>query len=317
MITERHHWERFAAGLGTLADEVRPSAPAAEPVETPLPLLTDPVSDAAGTVGQVALDPAADPFLIEHRLRGKALLPVVVGLEALTEAVRVAAGQSVSGFRDVDMIDGLLFHVDRPIVARARATRLPDGTFDCRLTSDFHNRNGGLIQADRLYLTTKAVPADVQSAPLAKIPSHAGEWRDFRYPNEAPIYHGPVFRGLKGCCYGPQAGTARLLALPMADLVGPARVSGWTIPSCVLDAAMYSCAMHLWAFAGNAIALPRRIADLRLFRQPRDGETCLVHFVCLDLATGDYDFDVVGEDGAMIIQARGYGHVIFARGASA
>ncbi|HEX4142344.1 MAG TPA: SDR family NAD(P)-dependent oxidoreductase [Pirellulales bacterium] len=315
MITERHHWERFAAGLGTLADEVRGSA-AADPAKAPLPLLTDIVSDADSTVGQVALDPSADQFLIEHRLRGKALLPVVVGLEALAEAVRVASGQSVVGFRDIDMIDGLLFHVERPVVARARATRLPDGMFDCRLTSDFHNRNGGLIQADRLYLTTKAATAGVPAAPLATISPHSGEWRDFRYPNEAPIYHGPVFRGLRGCCYGPAAGTARVLALPMKDLVGEARLAGWTIPSCVLDSAMYACAMHLWAFGGNAIALPRRIADLRLVRQPRDGEMCLVHFVCLDLAAGNYDFDVVGEDGTIIMQARGYGHVIFARGVS-
>ncbi len=314
MITERHHWERFAAGLGTLAEEVRGSTPAAEPAETALPLLTDVASDAAGTVGKVALDPTADQFLIEHRLRGKPLLPVVVGLEALAEAARVASGETVSGFRDIDMVDGLLFHVERPIVARARATGLPDGTFDCRLTSDFHNRNGGLIQPDRLYLTAKAVPAGIESAPLAKIPTNAGEWRDFRYPNEAPIYHGPVFRGLRGCCYGPQAGTARVLALSMKDLVGESRLAGWTIPSCVLDSAMYACAMHLWAFGGNAIALPRRIADLRLGRLPHDGEVCLIHFVCVDFETGDYDFDVVGEDGAMIVQARRYGQVIFARG---
>ena len=226
MITERHHWERFASGLGTLAAEVRASAPAADQTEARLPLLTDLVSDAAGTVGQAAIDPTADRFLIEHRLRDKPLLPVVVGLEALTEAARVAAGRPISGFRDIDMIDGLIFHVERPAIVRARATRLPDGTFDCRLTSDFYNRGGGLIQADRLYLTTKAVPADVHSAPLSKIAANAGEWRDFRYPNEAPIYHGPVFRGLRGCCYSPEKGTARVLALPLVDLVGPVRVDG-------------------------------------------------------------------------------------------
>ncbi|HEY1784090.1 MAG TPA: KR domain-containing protein [Pirellulales bacterium] len=316
MITERHHWERFAAGLGTLAAEVRPSAPAAEQPMTELPLLSNLVSDGEGTAGQASLDPTADQFLIQHRLRGKPLLPVVVGLEALTEAASAAAGRPISGFRDIDMIDGLLFHVERPAVVRARATQLPDGTLDCRLTSDFYNRNGGLIQADRLYLATKAVPAGVPAAPLTKILPNIGEWRDFSYPNEAPIYHGPVFRGLRGCCYAPGKGTARLLALPLVDLVGPARVTGWTIPSCLLDSAMYACAMHLWAFGENAIALPRRIADLRLIRQPNDGEKCLIHFVCVDLPSGLYDFDVVGEDGTVIMQARGYGHVIFARGVS-
>ncbi len=89
---------------------------------------------------------------------------------------------------------------------------------------------------------------------------------------------------------------------------------GWGIPSCVLDAAFYACAMHLWYFGGNAVALPRRMADLRLGRLPRDGERCRINVQALDLETGDYDFDVFGEDGAMIVQARRFGQVIFARG---
>ncbi|HTU26886.1 MAG TPA: SDR family NAD(P)-dependent oxidoreductase, partial [Pirellulales bacterium] len=315
MITERHHWERFAAGLGTLATEVRGTAP--DDTAAALPLLTDLADDGTGVAGQATFDPTADRFLIEHRLRGKPLLPVVVGLETLVEAARTAAGRPIAAFRDIDMIDGLMFHADRPIVARARATRLADGTLDCRLTADFFNRNGGLIQPDRLYLTAKAVPADVPLEPLAPLPATIGQWHEFQYPNEAPIYHGPVFRGVKAACANPERGTAQILALPLKELVGEARVAGWTIPSCVLDAAMYSCAMHLWAFGDNAIALPRRIGDLRLGRLPRDGEMCLAHFVLIDPATGEFDFDVMGEDGTPIVQARRYGQVVFARGVSA
>ena len=58
------------------------------------------------------------------------------------------------------------------------------------------------------------------------------------------------------------------------------------------------------------------MADLRLGRHAARRRKCLVHLVCLDSEAGDYDFDVVGEDGAMIMQARGYGQVIFARGVS-
>ncbi len=314
MITERHHWERFAAGLGTLASEAPASAPDGEQSKATLPLLTEVVSDAEGAGGQVRLDPTTERFLIEHRLRNKPLLPVVVGLELLAEAASVAAGKRVVGFRDVDMVDGLLFHSDRPVVARASATRLSEGRFDCRLTSDFYNLNGELIQSDRLYLRAQAVTADAHVSPLDKIQPTAGQWHDFKYPDVAPIYHGPAFRGLKALCGNVESGSNRVLALPLADLVGSPRTSGWTIPSCVLDSAMYACAMHLWTLGGNAVALPRRITDLRLGRQPHDGEMCLVHFVCLDLAAGDYDFDVVGEDGSIIMQARGYGHVIFARG---
>ena len=77
---------------------------------------------------------------------------------------------------------------------------------DCRLTSDFYNRSGGLIHPDRLYLTAKAVPADVPQAPLARISPIPANWIDFNYPEVAPIFHGPVFRGLKETSGDPQRG---------------------------------------------------------------------------------------------------------------
>ena len=93
MITERHHWERFAAGLGTLAAEVRGSESAADG-EPPTALSAAdrwPASGEQGGQAKSRFDPTADRFLIEHRLRGKPLLPVVVGLEALAEAARAAS----------------------------------------------------------------------------------------------------------------------------------------------------------------------------------------------------------------------------------
>jgi acyl transferase domain-containing protein/acyl carrier protein len=311
MITERQHWDRFAAGLGVVADST-----AAD--ETRLPLLGSTTSNAAGTSGEVKLDPTTDRFLIEHLLRGKPLLPVVVGLEILAEAARAASGQAVVRFRDVDMVDGLTFQDDRTAVAKAQAAPLSEesrseGPFACRLTADFFNRKGGLIQPDRLYLSAIAETAAI-AEPLEPIEAMVGDFDPFIYPEDAPIHHGPVFRGLTSGHGSDQRGTAKIIALPLADMVGPDRVAGWSIPSCVLDAAFYACAMHLWFFGGNAVALPRRVADLRLGRLPRDGEVCQVHFVCIDFETGDYDFDVVGEDGAMIVQARRYGQVIFARG---
>ena len=124
MITERHHWERFAAGLGTAGRGSSRANGAGRACRHVLPLLTDVRRDAARRrSARSTFDPAADRFLIEHRLRGKPLLPVVVGLEALAEAARAASGQRVVGFRDIDMVDGLLFHARATGRGQACATR--------------------------------------------------------------------------------------------------------------------------------------------------------------------------------------------------
>ena len=57
----------------------------------------------------------------------------------MAELAKAASGRRVVGFRDVDMIDGLLFHTDRPVVAKVRATRNAAGGFVCELTCDFCN----------------------------------------------------------------------------------------------------------------------------------------------------------------------------------
>ncbi len=281
-----------------------------------LPLVRNVHRDDDGVVAEVPLDPIADAFLIQHRLRGKPLLPVVVGLETLAEAAGAASGRQVAGFSNVQMLDGLMFHTDRPVTAQVRAVAQADGTIDCQLTCDFRNRAGGLMQKDRPYLRASVEVADGPLGLTADMPSAPNAWTDFAYPDDAPVYHGPAFRGVTGTNFDRRSGRGRIVSLPLEDLVGASRVEGWSIPSCVLDAAFYACGIHLWVHGGQAVSLPRAIDRLQLGRPARAGETCLVVFVCREIAdtTACYDFTVVGEDRAVIVAAQGYRKVILARG---
>ncbi len=40
-------------------------------------------------IAEVTLDPMAEPFLMEHRLEDRPLLPVVIGMEMLAEAAAI------------------------------------------------------------------------------------------------------------------------------------------------------------------------------------------------------------------------------------
>ncbi len=322
MVTERRHWAKFSAGLhgedsAAAPVAVTPEASPAQPAAPPLVRNVRPSDN--GWVADLPLDPTSDPFLLQHLLRGRPLLPVVVGLEALAETAAAVSGKRAVGFRSVDMIDGLLFHTDQPVVAKVRATPRPDGNFDCELTCDFRNRAGGLIKPDRLYLrATVVVSAEplALTSPLPAMPP-LNSWREIAYPDHTQIYHGGPFRGVTAAyCYADAEGWGLISALPLEDLTGPGRAARWTVPSVVLDSCVYACGLHLWARGGNTIALPRGIEHLDLGRAPRDGERCILYCVCHSLAAERpcYDFEVVGEDGATLLQARGYYKVSFGKG---
>ncbi len=324
MITERRHWAKFSAGLNAGQEPApaaaSPAQPAtAEAVVLPPPLIRNLRTTETGWLADLPLNPTTDPFLVEHLLRGRPLLPVVVGLEALAETAAAASGLKAVGFRSVDMIDGLLFHSDQPVVARVRATRRDDGHFDCELTCDFRNRAGGLIKPDRLYLRATVVVAPQRPALVSPLPAMPAinTWREIAYPDHTQIYHGPPFRGVTAAyCYADPDGWSLISALPLADLTGPDRAERWTVPSVVLDSALYGCGLHLWARGGNVIALPRGIDQLDLGRPPRDGEQCILYCVCRSLAAERpcYEFELVGDDGATLLQARGYYKVSFGKG---
>ncbi len=189
MITERHHWERFSAGLAQMNEQQNSGEPAGgHAPHGELPLLRGYVRNhaAGATLGQIwRWIPTQDTFLVQHRLRGKCLLPVVVGLEALLEAAMVASGRQVIGFRDVDMIDGIMFHSAEPLTVQASAKPADLATVECCLSGDLRSRAGKLIQKDRPYLRAVAEVAHAPAVLTGEIPAADGEWRDIAYPDDA------------------------------------------------------------------------------------------------------------------------------------
>ena len=172
------------------------------------------------------------------------------------------------------------------------------------------------MQKDRPYLRADVEVSEGPVGRTAALPALPDAWTDFSYPDDAQIYHGHVFRGVTGTHFDRETGWGRIASLSLEELVGESRVVGWTVPSCVLDAAFYACGIHLWVHGGQAVSLPRAIDRMQLGRPARAGETCLVYFVCREIAdrSACYDFTVVGEDCGILVAAQGYRKVILARG---
>ena len=152
-----------------------------------------------GATAEIRLHPLEDPFLTEHRLRGRPTLPLVVALEAFAETARLAGtdGQAVVGFRDVEITDAVRFFTDEPTEIRVTAEMTESGV-RCRLTHDFRNRRGQMVQKDRLHFSGVVERAERPATIEAKPPQLPAELFEVDYPeNDEVFYHGPPLRLLK------------------------------------------------------------------------------------------------------------------------
>ena len=99
--------------------------------------------------------PVADPFLREHCYHGIPLLPAAAGIEALAEGAAFCRGEGHLTLRDVDIHNGLRFTDQRPLWIRVVAVRDAEGV-ECRLLSEFRNRDGKLVDPERVLIPGKA-----------------------------------------------------------------------------------------------------------------------------------------------------------------
>ena len=104
------------------------------------PLEPPPVAGAGPMVGQVVaadddglvvvteLDPAAQPFLDDHRIEGTPVLPGVMGIEAFAEAARLLApGWEVAAIEDVEFLAPFKWYRDEPRRLEVHVRAVPDG----------------------------------------------------------------------------------------------------------------------------------------------------------------------------------------------
>jgi hypothetical protein len=273
-------------------------------------------------VAESYLDPTAEVFLVQHRFKGRPLMPLAVMVEALAEAAAMLVGPSrlVTGLRNVEIQSGLRFTNDD--LQTVRVTAIARGNeIECQLTCDVKNRKGDVLLKDKPHLRglVDVAPAGTASVELqpfvvAEPPADPRKWDRCFYTENIVIYHGPVFRCLRAIGIEGEYAWGNVVALPMPELAGKRNAEGWLLNPSLLDACLYSCGSVLWLKNRGIIAVPDGFEQLRLGRFPRPGEKCLV--TMLDRGrSGDrafYDFSLTGDDGAAILEVLGYRNQIVA-----
>jgi len=273
--------------------------------------------DGGGLVAEIRFDPTRDPFLVEHRLKGKPFLPGVVMLESLAEAASLwdPTHPAVS-LKNVEIANGLLFHSDRPVTARVTVTPTAEG-LHCVLTSELRDRKDRLIHADRRLaqglVQLAAAPPQLTDTPPGQ---PALGWFAQQYPEDALMYHGEALRVLKQYCCQYDGAFSQIVAPSPERLAGPRSLDGWLLPLAVLDACVYSCGNFVFIQFAGTVEIPHGFEQLELARLPHEGERCLlrVYFRGREGRHSRFDFTLFGEEGDVILAVEGYRTILVGEG---
>lgn len=269
------------------------------------------------TVGNAILNPITDPFLKEHRLRDRPLLPMVIMTELLIEGGAIAQKEwQTLVLQDFEIATSLKFPTDTPCEVQVSAKSISKDQFAAELRADFHSRNGKLVTANRLYASgTVRFDADAVAGSQRDqaLPALTGmEWIKPSYPDASAVFYvGNPFRCLK--CFAIDEAHrviwGQISAPSYGELAGAERdVAGWLTPSAILDATLFTSGILGWKTVRPGVMLPQRVNRMIFLRRPRPAETCIVRsqLVRSDDAEAVFDITVWGNDGKPVFMVEGY-----------
>ncbi|MGA5299591.1 SDR family NAD(P)-dependent oxidoreductase [Nucisporomicrobium flavum] len=294
-----------AGALGAMAAEYHATGgldvatlPAGGPVATAPAAL----SVHEGLVVHTTLDPAATPFLNDHRIDGTPVLPGVMGVEAFAEAARLLVpDRHVVAVEDVDFVAPVKFYRDEPRTLRVTALLHPDGTdllAECRLSTERTLPGTGEVQ--RTVHFTGSVRLSAQPYE----PGHDdGEVRP-QPPELTPddvyrlYFHGPAYR-VVGCAWrqGDSAAARFADGLPsQAD--APTVTAPRLVELCFQTAGLWEAGRQ------GRLALPAHVDAVRLGTAPAEAAGLLA--VARPDGRGGFDCVVRDEGGAVVLRVDGY-----------
>lgn len=266
-------------------------------------------------IGHAELNPITDPFLKEHRLRDRPLLPMVIMVELLLEGAAVAKNNWRSlVLEDFEIATSLKFPTDAPCAVEVFAKEIADGQLTTELRADFHSRAGKLVSANRLYAKGNVqFGLDVSVTSSRDLPKLAGvHWHKPVYPDATSVFYvGNPFRCLKRFAIDEsnQIIYGQIIAPSIGELAGAERdVAGWLTPSAILDATLYTSGILGWKCVRPGVMLPQRVKKMTFLRRPRPAETCLVQSNLVRVSETECVFDIMvwGSDGKPVFVVENY-----------
>ena len=256
------------------------------------------------------LDPQKEVFLKDHLMQGLPVLPLAVSLQLLWEASALQPTENCK-FLEVEATSPLKFFDSAPRRVRVSAQARGTAT-ETSLTCEVLTRSGQVVDSNRLIaralIEAEGPPLEVQGSPPPELPESA--WKPvFYHEPGADMVHGPSLRALRQVFWDGHQLWGQITAPPLMEVAGSWRsLAGWRIPSALLDACFYATGILAWQAVEAGQAVPQKLGQLWLGRQPVPGEMCEIH-VRLDRhhqQQAVFSFTVWGHDGQPLVQAQDF-----------
>jgi malonyl CoA-acyl carrier protein transacylase/3-oxoacyl-(acyl-carrier-protein) synthase/NAD(P)-dependent dehydrogenase (short-subunit alcohol dehydrogenase family)/acyl carrier protein len=256
---------------------------------------------------ETTLDPAVQPFLHDHQIEGKPVLPGVMGIEAFAEAALcMLPGWHIAAVEDVNFLAPFKFYRGEPRTVTIEAVFRPEGeavVAECRLNGSRSLPNQTEPQTTTHFTArvrlTRQVPETVSAPPLGE--------PDGAMVEAANIYrvffHGPAYQVLERAWLNDHQAVGQFFkGLPNGHYPpeNPLAMAPRLIELCFQTAALREVAGQ------GRIGLPLHVGQVRLWRAPHLADGPLYAVVTPDAEEGSFAADVVDTKGNRYLQLRGY-----------
>jgi hypothetical protein len=260
-----------------------------------------------GLTMDTTLDPAAQPFLYDHRIDGTPVLPGVMGIEAFAEAaVCMHPGWHVGAIEDVNFLAPFKFYKDEPRTVTIEAFIHPQGdklVADCRLIGRRKLPNQEQPQETIHFTARVRVSKQPARAATGVAPQLSAE----AIVEAAHVYriyfHGPAYQVLDRAWWD---GT-RMIGEMATGLPGNHKPSD--LPTLMAPRLIELCfqTAGIWEMGTSSrMGLPQHLREVKWLRAPQSAEGHLYAIVTPHPEQGSFDAEVVDSEGNCYVRLSGY-----------
>lgn len=268
------------------------------------------------------IDPVKDTFLQQHQLKGRPIVPIVMGLEIIAETAKTLSVKCGVGelkrLENVKIVRGVSCALDVPyrLVCVMEKTDSPC-VWNVLVKGDFYNKAGKKINENCPYYRCQAVFSDDNSGKTVNIQSELKKSIEMTYPKlgERPIYHGPALQTLKACRFNDDTVlVGEIVPHNNTELISPARAGEPTLYPAVLDACLYACGV-LHSVSGDlSVIVPDQFERIEFgsgqITENEKCNCCAKRVKTIDLPGGYrqvvFDFTLYSAAGEMVVNVNNY-----------
>jgi len=261
----------------------------------------------SGLTMETTLDPAAQPFLYDHRIAGTPVLPGVMGIEAFAEAaVCVHPGWHIEAIEEVNFLAPFKFYQDEPRTVIIQAIISPSGErliADCRLIGRRKLPNQPEPQETVHFTARVRVGKMSEPEVRAGAPNLSAE----AIVDAAHIYrvyfHGPAYQVLDRVWWDGH----RMIGEMAAGLPGNHKPAD--LPTLMAPRLIELCfqTAGIWEMGTSSrMGLPQHLEQVSWLRSPKLAEGRLYAMVTPHPETGTFDAEVVDAAGNCYVRLGGY-----------